>query len=276
MDKEIFATEDSQLTLTSLRELWGDASIIDYGALVLCRRGRADIRIEFRQWNLSPSKAFILFPGDVIIIENATEDFEVEMLRYDRAMLREASLHLEQSVYHDLKRGRCSGDEGLVSEIFEPMFQLLRIYFRDGDCRYKDQIVLFQMKAFLLHFHDRTSRLKKVEDTGSQRVNELFNQFMQLVERDYKTYHEVSHYAAELNITPKYLVNITKAIAGHSPKTIIDHYIILQLKKALHSSDISIKQLTWDYHFSEPSFFCRYFKRLTGMSPQEFRTSGKR
>ena len=105
----------------------------------------------------------------------------------------------------------------------------------------------------------------------SYRVRELFNDFMMLMERDYKTSRDVGYYAEKMNITPKYLTNIVKQVTEHTPKAIIDQYTILQLKMQLKRTSLSIKQLAWEYHFTDVSFFCRYCKKHTGLTPQQVR-----
>ncbi|WP_036875635.1 helix-turn-helix domain-containing protein [Hoylesella oralis] len=62
-----------------------------------------------------------------------------------------------------------------------------------------------------------------------------------------------------------------KLKTGHTPKTVIDHYVIMQLKLLLRTGKDSIKEIAWQYHFNDDSFFCRYFKFRTGVSPQQFR-----
>lgn len=92
-----------------------------------------------------------------------------------------------------------------------------------------------------------------------------------LVERDYRLSRDVSYYARELSITPKYLTMIVRQITNETPKKIIDHYTILQLRLQLSAGQQSMKQIASEYHFSDTSFFCRYFRRHTGQSPMELR-----
>lgn len=274
MDREILASEKAQLYTTTLKEMCGEQGIIDYGAIIICRHGQATMRVDFKDWPLHEGAVITLFPNDVVQLLNATEDFTVEMLRYDPAMLREASLQLEQTVYHALRKDRCRSNTTVVTTIINSMFGLLRTYFRQVECRCTDQLVLYQLKAFFLGFYDWVLRNKSTDDNnGSHRMNELFNLFMEMLECDYKESHDVSYYASRLCITPKYLNTITKSVAKHTPKAMIDHYVILQLKLLLRQSDTAIKQIAWDFHFSDVSFFCRYFKQHTGMSPQQFRKS---
>lgn len=277
MDKDIFSTDKARLVISSLDELRGEQNITGYGAIMICRSGSATMRIDFKTWTLAKDNVITLFPNDVVCLEEVSDDFAVEMLRYDPAMLREASLQLERTVYSRLRNDRCRQGQQVVTDIINAMFGLLRIYFDQPECKCLDQLVLYQLKAFFTGFYDYIIRCKPEEPSESTpRANEIFNQFMELLESDYKLSHDVAYYAHKLCITPKYLSTIVKRITGHTPKTIIDHYVVLQLKLSLRNSDVAVKQLAWDFHFSDTSFFCRYFKQHTGLSPQEFRSSLRR
>ena len=60
-------------------------------------------------------------------------------------------------------------------------------------------------------------------------------------------------------------------VAEDSAKEIIDENLILELKMALQSTGMSLKEIADKYHFPDQSFFGRYFKKHTGMSPKEYR-----
>jgi len=277
MDEETIASKKAQLLVTDLKEMSAEQSIIDYGAIILCKSGMATMRIDFKDWRLHSGNVMTLFPNDVVSLHEVSPDFKVEMLRYDKAMLREASLQLERTVYSMLRKDRCRTERKEVTCIIEAMFNLLRIYFQQEDCKCLDQLVLYQLKAFFIGFYDWISRNKEEKEStkGTHRINELFNQFMEDLEQFYRQSHDVAFYAMRLNITPKYLNTIVKRMTGHTAKTVIDHYLILQLKLLLRSSDMSVKQLAWDFKFCDASFFCRYFKLHTGFTPQQFRLSIK-
>lgn len=277
MKYEILTSEKAQLCITSLNELKDESNVIDYGAIILCKAGTAAMRIDFKDWQLKQDSVITLFPNDVVMLHNVSDDFEVEMLRYDKTLLREASLQLEQTVYSLLRKDRCRTDKQVVTLIIEYMFSLLRLYFRQKDCMCLDLLVLYQLKAFFLGFYDWMvrNRNKAPEDNGSRRTNELFNMFMEDIEQNYIKSHNVAFYAGRLNITPKYLNTIVKQMTGHTTKDIIDQYVIMQIKLRLRTDDKSIKQLSWDFNFSDVSFFCRYFKLHTGYTPQQFRKNIK-
>lgn len=272
-DSEHNTTARAQLFSTRLSNWRHEPQVVDFGAIVLCRGGSATMRIDFKDWSLHEGAVITLFPDDVMILLDVSDDFEVEMLRYDRDMLREASLQLEHTVYSALRGDRCRKDRPVVTDIIHNMFALLQVYFTQEDCTCLDQLVLYQLKAFFTGFYDwiYRNRDERPPETGSRRTRELFNQFMRTLAEQYRHSRDVAYYAQRLNISPKYLNTIVQRTTHHTAKAIIDQYVVMQLKLLLRTSTDPIKKIAWDYQFSDTSFLCRYFKQHTGQTPQQFR-----
>lgn len=267
---------EPRLFLTTLSSFVKEQQMAHYGAIIICRSGKANIQVNFDDWQLFEGAVITIFPNDVIRLmpDETEEPFLVEMLQYDAAMLREASLQLEHTVYEQLRQDRCRQDSPVVTNIINNMFRLLHVYFDQVGCTCISQLVLLQLKAFFIGFHEYLQRNPRTTKSNgeSPRMREMFNRFMMLVERDYKLSRDVAYYASQMNITPKYLTLIVRQMTHETPKHIIDHYTILQLKLQLTASRQSVKEIAWEYHFNDVSFFCRYFKRHTGLTPMEIRT----
>ena len=322
---ELSSFQEASLFTSNLEEWQGEPQVLSYGAIMICRKGRAVLNVNYKDWELYEGAVITVFPNDVVELkemfeekseerrveneeqgvkseerrvkseerraknsnplfsesssEKTNEDpgnsslFEVEVLKYDASLLREASLQLEQTVYSSLREDRCRQDTPVVTNIINAMFNLLKVYFDQSECSCISQLVLCQLKAFFIGFHEYLQRNPqyRLEEVKSYRVRELFNHFMMLMERDYKQSRDVNYYASLMNITPKYLTNIVRQVTGHTPKVIVDQYVILQIKMQLKRTSQSIKELAWEYHFADASFFCRYFKKHTGLTPQEMR-----
>ena len=243
------------------------------GAIMLCKKGSATILVNYKPMRMEEDSVMTLFPGDLVSTSAPSEDFALDALCYSPSILREASLDLEHTVYSSLREDRCRGGSHIVTEIVSGMFSLLLTYFRQRDCRCLTSLVICQLKAFFIGFHDYLIRFPSQTPTadGSKRERALFDNFMRTLESDYKKSREVSYYADRLNITPKYLNVICKHISSHNTKSLIDHYAILKLKLDLSGSDQTIRQIVWEYNFSDPSFFTRYFKLHTGLTPLAYR-----
>ncbi|MBR1652948.1 MAG: helix-turn-helix transcriptional regulator [Alloprevotella sp.] len=283
MDKETTEDKRAWLTTSALPEWQHEPSVLSVGAVVLCRSGRAEVRVNFDRYKLTRGAVITLFPGDVVHVRG---DADFESLTYTAPLLREACLQLEHTVYTLLREDRCrqvppaggvSGGAGIVTSIVEGMFSFLRVYFQQPGCTCLDQLVLLQLKAFFLGFYDYLYRYpqQRPPESGTRRTRELFQGFRQLLEADYRSHRTVQHYAGRLSITPKYLGTIVRGVTGFSAKAVIDHYAILQLKLRLRHSQQSIAEIAWEFHFADASFFSRYFRQHTGLTPGQFRRGSK-
>lgn len=277
---ELDGRQEASLFRSHLQSWQNEPQVLPYGAIMICRGGKATLVVNYKEWDMFEGAVITVFPHDVVELKPKDDvdiPFEVELLKYSPSLLREASLQLEQTVYSSLREDRCRQDSSVVTCIIDRMFALLEVYFRQSECTCISQLVLCQLKAFFIGFHEYLQRHPQYrpDEVKSYRVRELFNRFMMLMERDYKSSHDVGYYASLMNITPKYLTNIVSKVTGHTPKNIIDQYIVLQVKMQLQRSHQSVKEIAWEYHFTDVSFFCRYFKKHTGLTPQQIRASGR-
>ena len=301
---ELSSYQEASLSRSGLEEWQEGPQVLTYGAILICRKGKAMLNVNYKDWELYEGAVITLFPNDVVELkvdgdckspqtengdckspETETENgdckspqtsnnFQAEILKYNPSLLREASLQLEQTVYSSLREDRCRQDTPVVTNIINGMFGLLKVYFDQSECTCISQLVLCQLKAFFIGFHEYLQRNPQYrpDEVKSYRVRELFNRFMMLLEKDYKISRDVNYYAEKMNISSKYLTNIVSQVTGHTPKTIIDQYVILQLKMHLKRTTQSIKEMAWEFHFADVSFFCRYFKKHTGLTPQQIRS----
>lgn len=299
---ELSSRQEASLFRSGLEEWQEGPQVLTYGAILICRKGKARLNVNYKDWELYEGAVITLFPNDVVELKvdgdfkspqtengdcrspetengdckspQTANSFQVEILKYNPSLLREASLQLEQTVYSSLREDRCRQDTPVVTNIINGMFGLLKVYFDQSECTCISQLVLCQLKAFFIGFHEYLQRNPQYrpDEVKSYRVRELFNRFMMLLERDYKISRDVNYYAEQMNISSKYLTNIVSQVTGHTPKTIIDQYVILQLKMHLKRTTQSIKEMAWEFHFADVSFFCRYFKKHTGLTPQQIRS----
>ena len=309
---ELSSYQEASLSCSGLEEWQEGPQVLTYGAILICRKGMAMLNVNYKDWELYEGAVITLFPNDVVELKvdgdckspqtengdckspqtengdckspqtengdckspQTANSFQAEILKYNPSLLREASLQLEQTVYSSLREDRCRQDTPVVTNIINGMFGLLKVYFDQSECTCISQLVLCQLKAFFIGFHEYLQRNPQYrpDEVKSYRIRELFNRFMMLLERDYKISRDVNYYAEQMNISSKYLTNIVNQVTGHTPKTIIDQYVILQLKMHLKRTTQSIKEMAWEFHFADVSFFCRYFKKHTGLTPQQIRS----
>lgn len=265
---------ETEFNIMNTSNLHTEEHAIDHGALMLCRGGHAKIQINFGHWVLAKDSFIIFYPGDIVLWEETSTDFAAEILRYSRDILRAASINIEHEVYRELRDDRICSNEQLIGDVVKNMFKVFKFFFNDPYTPSIDRIVALQVQSFFIGFADfmrynPNSPHTKSKDT--QRNQQMFSEFMKLIEENYHEGYEVAYYAERMNISRKYLGHIAKEHTGLTAKRIINDYRVQQLKLALYTTSMSIKEIAVNFHFTDQSAFTRYFKAHTSKSPKEYR-----
>ena len=126
--------------------------------------------------------------------------------------------------------------------------------------------------AALMHHYDRLFHLQ-ADTLAATRSREqtIFDRFIQLVNQHCREQHQISYYADRMCLTERYLGTVVHQTSGTTAKEWIDRALVTQAKVLLRHSDKSVLQISEDLNFPNPAFFSKYFKRLTCMTPLEYR-----
>ncbi len=98
-----------------------------------------------------------------------------------------------------------------------------------------------------------------------------FGVFRNQLEKHITDTRNANVYADRMGISYKHLNEICKSISGNTAKIFIDNYLVLEIKRQLAISDISVKELAYKSGFDEPTNFVKYFKKHTNYSPSQFK-----
>lgn len=112
---------------------------------------------------------------------------------------------------------------------------------------------------------------KLPDGTKETRSEVLMRNFLKQVQAFHKQERKVEFYADRLCLSPKYLSQTIKSYSGKTAGEWIDEYVVLEAKVLLRSTNMTIQQIGDELNFPSQSFFGKYFKRLTGMSPKAYR-----
>lgn len=107
--------------------------------------------------------------------------------------------------------------------------------------------------------------------TSLSRKHLITARFKKLLEKNFKTIRKVSDYAEKLYISPTYLNDTIKEVTGQSASETIQERVILEIKGELIQTEDTINQIAYGLGYNDTSYFCRFFKKNTGVSPQTFR-----
>ena len=95
--------------------------------------------------------------------------------------------------------------------------------------------------------------------------------FNQLLKQHYKDWKRPAQYASELHISVAHLYDIIKGITGVSVSALIQQYSILEAKRLLYITDLSVREIGYETGYDEPVYFGKLFKKITGFTPLQFR-----
>ena len=135
-----------------------------------------------------------------------------------------------------------------------------------------DRPVVTALVAALMHHYDHLFRQQTdIQAATRSREQTIFDRFIQLVNQHCRQQHQIGYYADRLCLTERYLGTVIRQTSGTTAKDWIDRALITQAKVLLRHSDKSVMQISENLDFPNPSFFSKYFKRLTGMTPGEYK-----
>ena len=103
------------------------------------------------------------------------------------------------------------------------------------------------------------------------RSSELYNQFISQVNNFCRTYSDVHFYADQLNVSGRYLAQVTRRISGKSPKTIIDEYILREIERELSTTTHTVQEIANTFGFSSQAHLTKFFKKMKNVTPSEYR-----
>ena len=135
----------------------------------------------------------------------------------------------------------------------------------------KEEILRLLLKLLLL----KAERIKRtlIQKEKNTEWIKTFTNFKNRLEKHFTETRNAKEYAEMMGISYKHLNEVCKSITGNTAKSFIDRFIILETKRHLAISDISIKELTYALGFDEPTNLLKFFKKHTYQSPAQFKKS---
>ena len=252
----------------------GDADISLYLTHLFCLDGTAMITFNEKEFAIEKGGCCIIRATQLIESWSVSEDFSCSIVYADPQFIEKAtprsnygirgSLSLFNTpVFHlnDDEYERCKED-----------YERIEKCLANPDHRFFEEVKLNAMQALILDFFDFHARQNDQEDDIQTPNAQLMWRFIMMLERgDYRQNREVSYYASELCVAPKYLSEISKQISGNSANYWINRFTILDISRLLRDKQLDFVEIADLFNFSSDSYFTRYVQRYLGESPSEYR-----
>lgn len=231
--------------------------------------GKAEIEIDERLYTLQVKSLVTILPHHVCRIIKRSSHFHACTFAFTFDYMNDFPFLLSENISAKIQLlplVRLTRDEQLR---LNDNLNVIRRYYQLTQHPSQREILCSLAFVFTAEVKGIYSR-NPIKITTTHR-EELTDHFFHLLQRKFHTHREVTYYASKLCITPKYLARIIRQVTGKTPTYWIAFFTVREAKALLKSTTLTVTQLSEQFNFPNSSFFARYFKRQTGISPIEFR-----
>lgn len=196
---------------------------------------------------------------------------EVQLIRFNRAFFCIANHDSEVGCKGILFFGASQVPAFMIpSEELEKFTILLGMFEMELDS--KDNLQLEMLEVMLKRFLILCTRIyKEQKQIPNFKQLDMIREFNYLVEKHFKSYHRLADYDTLMNKSSKTLSNYFSKVSDKTPHQLIQERIMLEARRTLIYTDLSIKEITYEIGFEDIQTFSRFFKNNEGVSPSEFR-----
>ncbi|MBR1765706.1 MAG: helix-turn-helix transcriptional regulator [Bacteroidales bacterium] len=242
-------------------------------AYTIVTHGTSTIRYNDRELVLHRNDIYTYTPGYTIDVVSVSDDYRAlalfasESLTFDptlmRSMIRTAYFPFVE--LHEPRLLLTDSQAALLQR------QLLNIEEHQSlDSPLRTETLRHLYAAFMLDLLG-VQELIAPHRHSSDRAEELFIDFMHLLPEHFAERHDISFYADRLCITPIYLSRVVRQVSGRTVGDYINQMLLGEAAWLLRNTDLTTVQIADRLHFSSQASFCRFFTRLKGISPIQFR-----
>ena len=228
-----------------------------------------------REITLRKGEFYTYSPGMSVTVISVSEDFSGICLMVDEhTTIETPAVHdLVHAAYQPLVQLH-EPVVSLPSDAADRLAEKMReiINYLHSDHIYKAKILQMLYAVFLLEIQDIQDQTIK-ERHVPQRVEEIFIGFQRLLPLHFAEHHDIGFYASELNISNVYLSRVVRQVSGRTVIDYINQMLLMEASFLLRTSTLSINQIADRLHFADAPSFSKFFTRLKGVSPKQYRVT---
>ena len=252
---------------------------LDHGLVIICTAGVAQFEYDGHTVQLSKNDLFLLMAHSVVEKFMSSVDFDCRELWFSRGEMWNMNMYVKNSLADllPLKHNPKATLSDVDAALFETYFKQLSYHIRNSSQLLYPEITHSIVGAFLLEVLSVLRRgnimLKdnNLINNSGLHGRKLADRFVQLVEQSDGRIRRVDEFAQMLNVTPKYLSKLLMDTMHRKPSVIVAFFTLQAIENRLRYTDMTMQQIADDLHFANASFFGKYFKEHSGMTPMEYR-----
>lgn len=250
-------------------------AIVQAGIICICLRGEASFTINDQEFTFHKGDMLTLLPNTIIRNGRSSDDFLGYAIGANtKFMMGIQMTDVVKSYVNITNHPVLPLNEAQIQTIIE-LCEMLKTKRAQTSHPFNREISKNLLAVLCYEIHSFYQIHAPIDAAPHSRQSALFQEFLSLVENNAGKHRDISFYADQLCITPKYLSVVIKKCSGRSPAEWINRTVMLYAKTLLATSDMTIQQISAELNFPNPSFFGQYFKRNEGMTPKRYRAQNK-
>ena len=246
-------------------------SINDYRLGILIH-GELQANINLVEKTITAGNLIFIGPGSIISPIHFSNDLEIYGIGLSPDFPMPFTSEQMPSAFNgqmrDFQLQTSETDIAIVRHLLEAIWSIVH---QKHD--YHRHTVSTIVAALMYLYNTQYQQQANLLDSSRSRDKTIFDRFLHLVNQHCQQEHQIAYYAERMCLTERYLGTVIRQNSGVTAKEWIDRALIMQAKVMLRHTDNTILQISEALSFPNPSFFCKYFKRITGLTPNEFRHS---
>jgi AraC family transcriptional regulator, transcriptional activator of pobA len=250
------------------KDLMQDLHRHDFFFILALQKGAGKHEIDFIPYEVLDHVVFMIRPGQVHQLHLKANSAGY-IMEFNKAFYQPTDKASNQRLGKAGNKNFCQ----LNKERFEKLQAILTYIFQE----YRDKQEAHQdiIKANLDIFFIELVRQSQTSDSISKNITpyiqDRMEEFLELLDKHIISRKQVSQYSDLMNLSIYQLNEITKTSIGKTPSELINEHIILEAKRQLLATPNQIKDIAGHLGYEDPSYFIRFFKKQTGLSPEVFR-----
>ena len=247
--------------------------ISPYLMLFICHSGYARTLYDMQEVVFHANEIAVVFPNHIMHPIENSDDYNVTVLIHSIGFseeLKTKRLTHDYNKFHRLPA--CPLNDEQMAQFMKGMDlleHLCQSTTQHYPLRHEMLIALTNVTAEMLNAYRREIDKNAANDS---RNYALFNDFCDELALHYREQHEVAFYAEKAHLTTRHFSVLIKEVVGISASDYIEQYLATQAKNLLSTRpDLSVQQISFYLGYADSPSFCRFFKRHTGNTPNDFR-----
>ena len=259
-------------------DTWQEISTLQYAGRVihiLCRKGNMGFTFQDTHYNVS-SGDYVILPNAALASDfSASDDFQGILMNLSEAFVTSIAIRSNYGII-----GHLSLLRNPVMKLSERDFRIceaallyLRMRMEDEKHFFREELLGSLLTAHILDLYDIHAKSRKISAL-SERKAVILKKFIDLLYAgSFINHRNLSFYAQKLFISEHYLSEICKEISCKPASYWIDLFTVKEIVRYLCQKQLTLSQIAEKLNFSSLSYFCRYFRAKTGLSPNAYRCS---